>query len=296
MKSLTEWLERRKIKGKWQLDDRHILSYVKDDGTEEVELEAALAAAEEDGLVVTVASKQKNGVRVTSLAKLKGKWRVNENNQIEFEIEHKRADVGTGALTKNAVLTFTGTWHVGENHEIIYTYQTRSGKSRGTKRAELVFKGYWDILENNRLTYLIQGDSESAFRFRGAFQTQSILAKKGEIRYQLGAEVLSAPSIRRKKRVQTITLFGKFKLSKKLGFEFEMEYADGEKRSITLGAEYALREDLTIEAKLLNRAGDPLGFEVILTKDFPGLEAEAFVRLRKTLRENAVEAGVTIPW
>ena len=45
----------------------------------------------------------------------------------------------------------------------------------------------------------------------------------------------------------------------------------------------------------MNKEGDPLGVEVVLEKSF-FQDAKAFVRLRKTLEESAVEAGVTIPW
>ena len=47
---------------------------------------------------------------------------------------------------------------------------------------------------------------------------------------------------------------------------------------------------------LISASADPLGVEVVLTKDFLEGNAQAFVRLKKTLQENAVEAGITIPW
>jgi len=75
-----------------------------------------------------------------------------------------------------------------------------------------------------------------------------------------------------------------------------MEYEDGRKRTLKFGAEFALTPDLTVAAKLINKEGDPIGIELVLTKDFLESHAQAFVRLKKTLQENAIEAGITIPW
>jgi hypothetical protein len=291
-------LERKgkRIKGRWKLDDRHRLTYESEDSklegkrTEEYELETSLVAAESEALVVSVTQKQENGNVVTSLARLTGTWRANEKNELEFEVERQSG--------KNDALTFTGSWKVGKNHEIIYGYRVRSGK-KSSKLQTLTFKGYWDLTEKSRLTYLIEGDTESAFRFRGTFQTPGILAKEGELRYQLGVEVEGKLRTTAKSRAgsrKTITLFGKWKLSTTLELSFEIEYAGGEKREIRFGAEYALTKDLRVAAKLIDKSGDPLGIEVILTKDFLKTHAQAFVRLRKTLRESAVEAGVSIPW
>ena len=109
-------------------------------------------------------------------------------------------------------------------------------------------------------------------------------------RVQLGAEAQG-----KRGKFRTVTLFGKWKLSDELELVFEMECA-GEKREIRFRAEYALTEDLTITANLTSKEGDPLGIEVILSKDFLKSHAQAFVRLKKTLAESAVETGVTIPW
>ncbi len=277
-------LERKgkRVKGQWKLDPRHRLTYQAEDGKEQFKLDASLVAAEPDALVVSVTEKQKDGKVVTSIAKLAGAWRANEKNQIEFEVERESG--------KNDVLTFRGEWKVGESNEIVYTYRKEYLRRKTINLEILTFKGWWDITEKNRLTYLVEGSSDNAFRFRGAFQTPSILAKGGEIRYQLGSEAAGGA------KLHTITLFGKWKLSNKLELDFEIEYADGRKREIRFGAEYALTQDLTVTAELLNRKGEPLGVEAVLTREFLHGEAKAFVRLKKTLAESAIEAGVTIPW
>ena len=59
--------------------------------------------------------------------------------------------------------------------------------------------------------------------------------------------------------------------------------------AITAGAE--ARVGVTSAAE-----GDPLGVELILTKEFLNNKAEAFVRLKRSLAEASAEGGVRIEW
>ena len=47
---------------------------------------------------------------------------------------------------------------------------------------------------------------------------------------------------------------------------------------------------------LTSREKDPLGVEVVLTKDLFEGNAQTFVRLRESMKETAIEAGIKIPW
>ncbi len=312
------------IKGRWRLDDRHRLSYAAERNdsprlgrrrTEEFELETSLVAAEPEALIISITAKQEDGIITTSIVKLNGKWRANENNQIEFEVERKSG--------KSDILTFTGSWKLNDSQQIIYSYQQRYLKQKTTTTETLTFKGHWDISKKNRLTYLLEGSSDESFRFRGTFQTPSIVAKKGEIRYQLAPAANrsrdSSPQLGRSwgqlgtevesklvrkgrgvkgtnRRTQTVTLFGKWKLSDELELIFEMEYGDKRKYEIRFGAEFELGDGYTLTAKLINPKGKSFGVEVILNKEFLDGNAQAFLRLRKSLEESAIEAGITIPW
>lgn len=133
--------------GSWKLDDRHKLVYSTDDENQEEALkyEASIIAAEENSLVVAVTGTQKNGRIVTSLAQLKGTWRADDANRLEFEIERRSG--------KNDTVTFTGSWTLNENHELTYTYRTKQLKTKTTRLQTLVFKGFWDLSEKNRLAY-----------------------------------------------------------------------------------------------------------------------------------------------
>jgi hypothetical protein len=279
--------EGKKIKGKWALGKNHALSYSLEDETATMTLDSSLVAAEAGALVVSVTESFDDGRRVTGLARLTGNWRVNDRNEIEFEVSRRAA--------KSDVLTFKGNWALDKKHQILYTYKTTARKLKRGKRETtvqtLVFKGWWDLSEKTRLTYLIEGSSDSAFRLQGTFQSPSIRAKRGELRYQLGVEGKG-----KRGKLKTITLFGKWQLSDKLGLSFEMEYAGGVKHEMRFGAVFALTEDLEVAVNLTGKQREPLGVEVILTKSFLDHHASAFVKLRKTLRASAVEAGVSIPW
>lgn len=285
IESLNELsLGSRRIRGRWQLDKRHRLLYVRDEDADQsgIELEAALVAAEADALVVAVSERQKNGRMVTRTARLQGSWRANENNQLEFEIERSSGE--------NDVLTFRGAWKLGGSQEIIYTWRRTSLKTRTRSLETLTFKGWWNVTEDHRLTYTLQGASDDTFRFTGAFQTRSLIAKKGELRYQLGA------SLEGRRRGRVLTLFGKWKLSKTLELVFEIDCADGRRHEMRFGAEFEIAENFSVAARMTARKGEPAGAEIIFSKEFLKSGAQGFVRLRKTLRESAVEAGVSIPW
>ncbi len=299
--------------GKWKLNDDHTVTFRERGRDKEAVLTASLVAAEPGALVLSSTVKEDETRTVTGILKLEGEWALDAKNRITFTVKH---DLGPGTGGK---LTFKGAWEVNDNHEIIYTFETRetiegSGRKRRRTRkiaSELVFKGHWDISAKNRLTYLLGaesasstgGESASAFRFRGTFETTSILAKEGEIRYQLGAEGKTARSARGK-LTKTITLFGKWKLSRDLALDFELECADGRKPVITFNAVLAVPEiegwsgvlPDEISVGLKNRSGEPLGLELVLTKDFFGGDAKTFLRFARTADESAVEAGVKVEW
>ncbi len=270
------------VKGNWELTPNHKLFYRAKGEDEEIKLEGDLIAVEPGALVFSVTEKQTDQKIVTSLYKLSGTWKLSPKNQITFDIQKE-----TGKSDK---LTFQGTWDIDENHEIIYTYERSVLKTKTKETQSLTFKGTWDITDKNCLTYYVGGDSDNALQFKGTFQTQSILAKEGEIRYQIGVEVNKKP------KTKIITLFGKWILSRDLILNFEIEYDDGKRKSISFGGTYSLNDSTDITVDLKSESGKPLGVEVILTKDIFNKDGQAFVRLQETLEESSVEAGMTFQW
>jgi hypothetical protein len=271
------------VKGRWEFSPQNEVVYrSSEDGTGEVRVKAALVAAEAGTLVLGVTQRKTNRLVETSLLKLSGVWCSDLKNQLTFEVEKE--------FGRRDILTFRGVWKINETHDIVYTWQRTHLKTKIKEVSELVIKGYWDVTEKNRLTYYVGGDSAQAFKFRGSFQSHSLLAKSGEIRYQLGMEV------RGRTRLQTLVFFGVWKFSRKLELFFEMEYAGGVRRKIVFGGAVLLRPDSKIEILLTAINGEPLGVELILNKDFFSGNAQLFVRLEKTAQESAAEAGLTLKW
>lgn len=268
------------FEGQWQLDPNHELLYRERRRRKEARLKGTLVAAEAEALVFSATVQESEAKTTTRLFKLTGDWRVDAKNRIVFEVEREAG--------KKDTLTFQGSWELGPYGEIVYSYETVRLRTKTKRVQRLVFKGQWDLSERRRLAFLIEGDTDSALRFRGAFQTQSILAKDGEIRYQIGVEASG------RRRIQTLVFFGKWKISRQLELSFEIEYAGGRKHALVFGGTYFFRPDMTIEVKLRAREGMPLGVEVIFTRDFFAKEGQLFLRLRKTAEETAGEVGVRV--
>jgi len=235
-------------------------------------------AAESDSLIIeTIQTISKTRRQKLRLLRLKGTWRANEYNELAFE-----AGCRTGKPDK---YTFKGAWKVNKNQQIEY--------SCGEGPDVLTFKGHWDITSAERLVYILEGSSTSRFEFKVQFESPTLYPKKGEIRYRIGIGIrqsrLTVPG-------QIIILYGEWKFGRKLGLIFQMDYGQGRVKAIELGAEVTFSRDKVIFT-LKNEFGEPLGITLAMTHKFLKVfDAEAFIRLKSRQKEQAVEAGITIPF
>lgn len=269
------------LKGSWELSPLHELRYRGEGRAEEIHFRGSLVAAEPGALIVSVTEKQEDQKIVTSILRLAGEWKVNLKNQLTFEVEKGSGNKDT--------LVFRGGWSVNRRHEIVYSYQEESLKKKTKLTRELVLKGFWDITEKDRLTYYLGGDESAALRFRGTWQTRSILAKKGEIRYQVGTEISG------KRKLQTISLFGVWKVSHDLVVNFQIQYRDL-KHSLVFGGEYNLAPGRQVAVNLRSVQGAPLGVRVLFSQKMMGGSGELLLRLQKDSEETSVEAGARLKW
>ncbi len=301
LRRLMQDLDTRK--GRWKLTGSHEISYRETGARKSAALKGTLVAAEPGALVIAVSTREDAERSVTGTVKLSGRWELDNKNRINFYVRRE--------LQKPDKLVFQGAWEVNRNHEVVYTYRTREvlrgrGKNRKLTRAsegKLVFKGRWEITEKNYLTYLLEGKDDSAFRVRGTFETQSIRAKAGAIRYRAGIEYRTSRGAE-KRVLRTITLLGKWKLSRALALFFEIEYARGRRSQITVGADLApseagwqspmLPEKISVRLKSLS--GKSLGIELVLTKDFFSGDVQTFLRFVRSLEASSLEAGLAVAW
>jgi len=95
---------------------------------------------------------------------------------------------------------------------------------------------------------------------------------------------------------QLIILYGEWKFGRNLGLIFQMNYGQGRVNSITFGAEVTFGRNKVIFA-LKNESNEPLGMSLTMTRKFlEHLDAEAFIRLRSRQNEQAIEAGISLPF
>lgn len=271
------------ISGKWELNKKHQLVYRTSGRTKEtLTVTGTILDIGPAGLTAEITQKRHESKKTGRIIRLKGQWRLDAGNRIRFEIDRTQSSSDT--------LRFKNTWTVNRHHEVVYTYLEEQLKTKRNITRTLTFKGHWDIGEKNQLTYYLQRNDRSYFRVRGAFQTGSLQAKKGEIRYQFGIEV------ERRVRAQKIVLFGKWKYSKKYGLHFEMQYRDGRRKQIRFGGLYNFNSRSRVEVNLLSVSGAKLGTELILTRAFLKTGGEAFVRLFRSEAERGIEGGVNFRW
>ena len=270
------------VEGVWELTRGHQLRYRRRGHEEQVLLTGDLVSSDANSLTFRLHQASREEDVQSRRMSLQGRWQADSRQRLTFLVEREQ-----GA---QEALTLEGGWEVGPANEILYRFERTSLKAGTKSLHQLRFEGYWEVGEDRRLAYVLDAGSDSAFRFRGAFQTASILPKEGFLRYQIGAEAQG------RRRLQTVTLFGKWKLSRDFSLEFEVPYSGGFRKTMRFGATYAWDDRTEISARLTTPGGGPLGLEISLHREFLNGRGETFVRLRRSLEETAAEAGARIRW
>lgn len=244
-------------------------------------LKGELISCESDKLVFEIKSIDKNGLSELRLLKLSGIWQANESNQIYFSLAKKESP---------DILNFKAGWQLNQNQQIIYTYQKSGLKTKNKILSTLTFLGFWQISSATQLTYILSSAANSKFDFKAQLQTPNLYPKEGVIKYRLGAGVKgTVPKV--------ICLYGVWKLSRKLGLVFDMEYAKGEVHSLSFGAEVNFNKKNAVIFNLKNEFGEDLGLSVMFARRFlEKLDADFFLRLKHSQKESGVDAGVRIPF
>jgi hypothetical protein len=211
------------------------------------------------------------------IIQLKGTWRANASNELCF----------TAAAPEGTPKTYTlkGRWKLNDNQQIEYTSEDG--------RDSLTFKGYWQISVANRLVYILEGSSTSRFEFKVQLESPTLLPKAGQLRYRLGVGIRRS---RASSGSPVIVLYGEWKFGRNLGLVFQMDYGRGKIRGIEFSAEATFGANKVIFA-LKDEFGKPLGITLTMTHKFlKNLDASAFLRLKSLQKEQAIEAGVSLPF
>lgn len=234
--------------------------------------------AESNSLVIeTTQTESPTGQEHLRILKLKGTWRANDYNELCFEAVGRKGTPDT--------FNFKGSWKLNKNQQIEYTSEDGCDT--------LTFKGYWKLSSANRIVYFLEGSSTSRFEFKVQLESAIVYPKKGQICYRIGIGIrqsrLTLPG-------QMLVLYGEWKFGRNLRLTFRMDYGKGNVKAIEFGAEVKFGRD-SIQFALKNEFGEPLGLTLTMTHKFlEDLDTEVFMRLKSRQKEQAIEAGITIPF
>jgi len=274
--------------GKWSLTPNHDLQLTLQRGRsrrreESLTLVGKIISADANQLVFSAHRYEDEKLEEVRLVTLKGLWRADEQNRLTFAVAK-----GEG---KEDLLTFEGAWEVGEHHQLLYRYKKRDPDAKRETEEFLSFHGIWEIREDEKLTYSLGFSGKSRFEFRTTLESPTLIAKLGEIRYQVGIRLQG----RKDPLLREVALFGKWKLSRGFSLSFEVEYREGS-HAMLFNTAYRVNEKDEIVFTLKNHKGNELGLEVVFTRSFFEGEGKAFLQFYHDAVESRLEGGVKIPF
>ena len=270
-----------KLRGKWALDNEHNLVLTLDKWGNQIAgnkltVESELIDAKDNRLSFAVTSKDSENNTHIYIVKLGGRWQADEHNRLMFNVEKE-----TGTTDR---IILRGAWEVNRQNEIMHTYEKSSPGKKEKVTKTITLKGYWDIAGKHRIIYVLNKEIGSEFDFKVSVGKP---AARG-LEYELGVGV--APS------KKTITLFGSWKVNKKMGLLFEMPYEEGKVRNVILGGWGKLDKNHKLELRLQNKIGEDLGIDVKLSRRILEGQGEAFIRALRSQKEVSIVAGVGFRW
>jgi hypothetical protein len=237
-----------------------------------------------DSLVFTLVGSEGPQRDSLELITLKGKWQADEHNRLVFYALGK-PDPST--------IVLSGAWELNRNQQLVYSFEKTDLLTKTKKIHELLFSGFWKLDSRNRLSYSLSGSTHSSFSFRAQLESPNLYPADNVIKYRIGMGLARQARVNQK----VISLYGVWKITRRYGASFEMQYANGCIHSIEFGSKVALNKNNEVILSLTNQKDEPLGITLTYTHTFfKKLDGQAFLRLRNSSREKAIEAGIRIPF
>jgi hypothetical protein len=275
--------EKLSFKGKWKLTASNDLELTISRDSNLV-LRGRILAAGENTLVFEVISEDDLGIQHVRLLRFSGDWGCDDANRIFFSVAKRR---------NPDILSIRGYWKVNDNQQISYLAENRRLRKKTKVTSQLDFTGYWSISDKNKLTYILSRSTSSRFDFKVQIETPNMYPSDGVIKYRLGGGVRRA--FRDKPLI--VCLYGEWKIDRKLGLSFNMDYGAGRVISLRFGATVKVSKNDYFELNLLCKNGVSSGITLIYTRRFlKSNKAEFFARLKKRGAETGIDAGITIPF
>lgn len=275
-----------RLKGAWSLTDDHTLRLTLDKSGREtfgdkLTLEGDIVDVRENALLFAVSTASKDNARSTYVLALGGSWKADERNRLSFHIKKEGGRVD--------ILTFTGTWELDKDHQIIYQYEKARLVRKKSQTHTLTFRGYWQIRDNSNISYELSGNTDSVFEFN----TGIAVFKEDYIQYKLMVGLTD----RKNPALRTIKFSGVWNLKKGSGLVFEIEYENGKAVAAVFGVDFAFTDKGTVSFKLRDAADSrDLGISLELSRKILKGDGEAFLRMSASGRGSGVYAGAAWRW
>jgi len=295
LNEISAWRRKYHLPGKivfygtWKLNANYDLELELQQGRVKTEQEplvikAEIISAQADKLVFEVKSVDNNGLLKLRVIQLTGVWQADNLNQLSFAV---------GKTVNPDTLTLKGAWQLNKNQQITYTYQRTELKTKSKSSSVITFSGFWQIAVKDRLSYILSTGTKSRFDFKVQFETPTVYPQKGVIKYRIGVGLKE----RRPDKERVFSLYGTWKINRRIGLIFEIEYAHGEIYAMEFAAEVRLYQNNQVTFALKNKRGEDLGITIVFThKLLKQLDAELFLRLKYSQKEQGIGLGLRLPF
>jgi hypothetical protein len=281
-------LPRMVFKGGWRLNKNYDLELVLDKTKEQFQddilvIKGNIMSIDGDILAFEAKTYDRHGLLHLRILKLSVIWLTDETNRLSFMVKKCSPDI----------LTLEGKWQINENQQITYTYEKIDLKTKTKISHTLIFEGFWQISSADKLTYIFKHSPDSKFDFRVQIETPNIYPQAGCIKYRLGIGLRNDGH----PQTKTVSLYGTWKFSKKLGLSFNIDYGQGRIQAIEFDSTVYFTKKDEIVFSLLNNRRETLGMSLIFThKLLKEADAKLFLRLKKYKEEAGIEGGISIPF
>jgi len=280
----TELPHQVKLDGKWSLDEDHKLcltlnKWGRQTLGDKLTIQTDIISASKNSIAFSLTTKSKDNTQSVYILELKGAWQADKNNRLTFRAQKEKGSYD--------ILTFRGAWEINKNHQIIYRCSKDVLIRKKKKLRVITFKGHWDISDKYRICYVLDKQSGSVFNFK----TSAGIFKDKYIKCELGIGLSRKEEVKR-----IITLYGKWKIKKKVGLIFEVEYAKKEIYAITFGAQAQLTSKNSIKFELKDEKGKAFGSQLTISHKILGRDGSSFLRLLKSKDEQSLTLGAGLRW
>lgn len=207
---------------------------------------------------------------------IKGKLIDAKGNKLLFAAVTKTPDNRTHIY----VLKLSGSWYADKYNRLSFDVEKEKGLYDG-----LILRGVWEVNKQGQLIYKYtkrnlrtKQEQTHILFFKGRWD----IVDRFRLSYLLGRN--------------NITITGRWKIDKRKGFLFEVEYEKDRIHTIAFSATLKLNKRNRLEVRLKSKRGEDLGIKLTLSQNLLKGYGEAFLKALASGKELALHAGIGFIW